>query len=323
MKRTNYLILVLSIIGVWGCGNDHSPEITSITQSPENGSANTVFTLTAYAEDEDNNLLSYIWMCKDGEFTGGKMTKEAKWKAPADITHESYEVSVGVSDGIHLVTESYDVQLGEPHPTGTFTDTRDGNEYGTVTIETQTWMTDNLAYLPSVNEPEDVSEHEPRYYVYDYEGAGVSSAKGTVNYEKHGVLYNWEAAMTACPDGWYLPTDDDWKILEERLGMDPEDLEDTTRESGSVGKKLKASSGWDEDTNGDNSSGFNALPSGDLAPSGTFGDIGKNTFFWTSTPDNSSYYSGPWNRGLSHMPGVVRDNRQNERFGFSVRCFKH
>jgi len=316
------VILGLVLIGIVGCGNEHAPEIISITQSPDYGTANTVFTLTVYAEDADDNLMSYIWNGEDGKFTGGKLSKEAKWEAPSTITHESYEVSIGVSDGIHLVTQTYDVQVGEPHPMGTFVDSRDGNEYGTVTIETQTWMTDNLAYLPAVFEQEDVSLELARYYVYDYIGNGVSSAKGTVNYEKYGVLYNWKAAMTCCPDGWRLPSDDDWKILEERLGMDAEDLDESTRTSGDVGRKLKASTGWANDTNGDNSSGFNATPGGNLGQNGTFYDIGEAITFWTSTEANADGYLYALNRFLGHLSSVGR-YPIGIREGCGVRCVKY
>jgi len=44
---------------------------------------------------------------------------------------------------------------------------------------------------------------KPHYYVYGYEGTDVTAAKATYNYSTHGVLYNWPAAMTACPEGWH------------------------------------------------------------------------------------------------------------------------
>ena len=32
-------------------------------------------------------------------------------------------------------------------------------------------------------------------------------------------LYTYEGALKAVPEGWRLPTDDDWKKLEATLGM--------------------------------------------------------------------------------------------------------
>lgn len=69
------------------------------------------------------------------------------------------------------------------------------------------WMIENLAYLPSVSPSATGSDSTPLYYVYGYEGSGVIAAKATENYKKYGVLYNLEAAKTACPPGWHLPSD--------------------------------------------------------------------------------------------------------------------
>lgn len=39
------------------------------------------------------------------------------------------------------------------------------------------------------------------------------------NCDKYGRLYIWEIAKNVCPDGWHLPSDREWKILEINLGM--------------------------------------------------------------------------------------------------------
>ena len=95
--------------------------------------------------------------------------------------------------------------------TGTFTDPRDGKVYKTVKIGTQVWMAENLAYLPTVSSKIEWSETSPTYNVYGYQGTSISDAKTTDNFATYGGLYNWPAAVTACPDGWYLPSDEDWK----------------------------------------------------------------------------------------------------------------
>ncbi|MDD4178128.1 MAG: FISUMP domain-containing protein, partial [Bacteroidales bacterium] len=79
-------------------------------------------------------------------------------------------------------------------------------------------MKENLAYLPNVSQPDDGSQTSPFYYVYGYEGFSVPEAKTTPNYQTYGVLYNWPAALTACPQGWHLPSDNEWTILTDYLG---------------------------------------------------------------------------------------------------------
>lgn len=93
---------------------------------------------------------------------------------------------------------------------GYFTDPRDGYTYKTIKIGNQIWLAENLKFLPQIGNG---------YFVYNYYGNNVSEAKETQNYKKYGVLYNMNAAAIACPFGWRIPTDEDWKELERHIGM--------------------------------------------------------------------------------------------------------
>ena len=105
-----------------------------------------------------------------------------------------------------------------------------------VAIGTQSWMADNLAYLPEVNDPsaeQDGCTGNPLYFVLNYQGSDLAAAKATKEYKNYGVLYNWWAAMGkqnatggdanavpsgvqgVCPNGWHLPSRAEWKVLEE------------------------------------------------------------------------------------------------------------
>jgi len=96
--------------------------------------------------------------------------------------------------------------------------TYEGVNYNTANFGDDCWFIDNLKYLPSVVGPEinntGTGDETQYYYVYDYEGTDTAEAKGTSNYLEYGVLYNWYAAMTACPSGWHLPTHNEWTDLE-------------------------------------------------------------------------------------------------------------
>ena len=87
----------------------------------------------------------------------------------------------------------------------------DGKVYKVVQIGNQCWMAENLAYLPSVSPPTEGSLIDPYSYVYGYEGTDINEAKTTTNYQTYGVLYNWPATLEACPSGWHLPSDAEWK----------------------------------------------------------------------------------------------------------------
>lgn len=203
---------------------------------------------------------------------------------------------------------------------GTFTDSRNKHDYKWVKIGDQIWMAENLAYLPAVGPPSYGSDTEPRYYVYDYDDTLVNTAQSTANYDTYGVLYNWEAARVACPGGWHLPKDEEWKTLEKNLGMNIDELDKTKEEraSGNVGKQLKAKSGWNADCNGENSSGFNAIPGGFRTQGYLFANLSYGAIFWSASPGS---LSEAWSRGLYCYNGIDR-NYYDHSFGLSVRCIK-
>ena len=71
-------------------------------------------------------------------------------------------------------------------------DERDYQTYKFLEMGTQTWLAENLNY--------------------DVEG-GVCHSNDPANCDKYGRLYNFEAASSACPSGWRLPTRAEWTTL--------------------------------------------------------------------------------------------------------------
>ena len=200
----------------------------------------------------------------------------------------------------------------------------EGRKYYFKTIGTQTWMVENLAYLPSITYSGTDLHNAPRYKVYEYYGTSTEAARHSTNYFKYGVLYNWLAASTACPEGWHLPSDEEWKTLEKYLWMDQSDLDrNGWRDSGWVGYHLKSTSGWnkdgDYDGNGDNSCEFNALPGGYRDLDGLYKDLGFRAVFWSSS---GSHPGNCIARSLQYDKlGINRGANSSEYFA-SIRCIK-
>lgn len=195
----------------------------------------------------------------------------------------------------------------------------DGKSYKIVQMGEQWWMAENLAYLPKVSPPDLGSLSESHYYVYDYSGKDVNEAKATDNYNIYGVLYNWTAAITACPNGWHLPTDSEWMIMEQTVGMSQSEVSGTGWRGTDEGAKLKATYGWDDNGNGTDNIGFSALPGGYRYDFGDFYDIGI-AGYWESA---SEYDSGnSWGRTLFSTQSKFARGQGQKDYGICVRCLK-
>ena len=168
------------------------------------------------------------------------------------------------------------------------TDSRDNQTYKTVTIGAQTWMAENLNY------------ETENSFCY---GSADS------NCTKYGRLYTWAAAMTACPDGWHLPTKDEFKILFTAIGG-----------QSTAGIMLRSTSGWYDDGNGTDTYVFSALPAGYRDFDGEFRGVNYYADFWSSTENDSfrAYFMDLYYHDSSTHLGGDDDKLS----GFSVRCLK-
>ena len=258
------------------------------------------------------------------DFGDGNTSSEQN---PSHIYQEEgqFTVSLTAGNGVLSSTKTklnFIVVSNNSYILGTFTDTRDNYTYQTVEIGSQTWMAENLKYLPSVVGPGAGSYGDPYYYVYGYDGTDISSAKATENYQTYGVLYNWPAAMQACPTGWHLPSDDEWKELEMFLGMSQEQADEWGWRGTDEGGKLKETgiTHWNSPNEGaTNETGFTALPGGCRYDGGGFSDLGNGGSWWSATEGDSVYACT--RRLYCSSSDVYRSNYVKDR-GFSVRCVR-
>jgi len=225
--------------------------------------------------------------------------------------------------------------------TGSVTD-YEGKLYKTVKIGNQWWMAENLntrhfyngTEIPLVESNSDWAElsySQKAFCYYDN-----SSTHGTM----YGALYTWSAAMNGeastninpsnvqgiCPCGWHLPSDVEWMELEMSLGMSYVQAYEMGWRGTDEGDKMKSTSGWFNEGNGTNNSGFSALPGGQRAD-GTFIDLTQLALFWSSTEYFNMTHLA-FNRTLSYAYPQVGWFRSAhyygypKNYGFSVRCIK-
>jgi len=147
-----------------------------------------------------------------------------------ELTVES-DAGVRASAEVTVTTVEAEGPAGpyKPEPTvavetGSMTDPRDGNVYGTVTLGSRTWMAENLRWMPAQHD--DLSLVEPRYYnVFDTD---IATELGAAYLATFGAYYNRPAALQgeeplasgeervvrgACPEGWHVPSCEEWSAL--------------------------------------------------------------------------------------------------------------
>lgn len=200
-------------------------------------------------------------------------------------------------------------------PTGTFKDSRDGQVYNYMAIGNQTWMAENLKFLPTVHNNAEFeskgNNSQPGYGIYGYNGSDVATANLLANYTTYGVLYNWFAVNSGdiCPSGWHIATDAEWAELTDFLGG-----------SSLAGGKLKetGTSHWNgSNTGATNETGFTALPGGlRVFINEVFHYIGDYGVWWCAA-ENSI-----WGWAMNYDDSGVSRGSYDKRFGLSVRCVK-
>lgn len=177
----------------------------------------------------------------------------------------------------------------EAQVTGTFTDKRDGKVYKTVTIGTQTWMAQNLAYKTT------------GCWAYNNNDSNVAT---------YGYLYNWETAKKVSPEGWHLPADDELVTL-------------MTVDIFLAGNQLKEkdTTHWQTSKKDvTNETGFTALPGGARAKDGQFAAIRNIGMWWSATQDTNE---AAWFIMMSNANGSVGRTSADKHSAFSIRCVKN
>lgn len=213
-----------------------------------------------------------------------------------------------------LLIVSCQKEDNEPRPTGSVKDI-DGNEYATIQIGNQTWMTENLRTTRYCNgEPiPNVTGEGP--WANLTTGAWSYYDNDSQNENPYGKLYNGYAVsnpLNICPCGWHVPTDAEWTELTDHLGG-----------ADAAGNKMKSTGNtyWAAtNQNATNESGFSALPAGTRNYNGKFNAIREQVFYWSSTNNNSPQYTF-YRYMIYNFDQVFRGNSTTED-GMSVRCIK-
>ena len=200
----------------------------------------------------------------------------------------------------------------------------DGNIYLTVKIGDQWWMAENLRTTryrngdPITLETDSTAWGENQTEAYCYYDNDSATA------DPYGCYYNgWavEDARGIAPEGWHVPTDEEWKRLEMFLDMSRSEADKEGYRGTDEGGKLKSTgtSHWLWPNKGAaNASGFTALPGGHRDYHGDFNDVRMHANFWTSTKNDHRLLS----RLLHYEYSTIQRRTRNLHNGFSIRCVR-
>lgn len=219
LKVTNTVTSLYNICKkVINAGDEDLPPVARIQVGSANGNILTQFYFDSWASTDDNQMPSELFVRWDFDGDGywdtpfsTEKTIYYQYNQPGD-----YQAKLQVRD--HSLLTGIDVETiyvsANQWPTGFFRDMRDGQFYGTVTLEQQTWMSSNLNFtIPQKQE------------------AGVKQwiCLNDQDYwcQKVGKLYRINAVIEnrsddeyvpICPTGWRLPSREDWEELFLTIG---------------------------------------------------------------------------------------------------------
>jgi len=304
----------------------------NITGQPASGSVTlgtNNYSVSVNANVTDGGTLSYQWYRNNiasnsnGTIIDGETS--ALYNVPTNAAgiFYYYAVVTNTNNSVNgnktamIASNAVTITVIPPHLNpninyGSFTDPRDDQHYYTVVIGTQTWMAENLNYAGATG---DVG------VCY-----GTTAEAKEENCAKYGRLYNWAEAMDIsstynstlwpgddsehqgiCPNGWRLPSHEDWKDLISAVGSP-------------VATKLRTVTGWFDGSGyiaGTNESGFSALPGG--IRSVNFIGVGNYGSWWSATAGEANArrrYLGYYYDDFVSEIALAKTNQS------SVRCLR-
>ncbi len=193
----------------------------------------------------------------------------------------------------------------------------DQNNYPTIKIGDQIWMAENLKseYYANGNSIDGD-------YFYD---------NNSSNKDIYGSLYTWAAVMNGatgnnnnpsgvqgvCPNGWHVPSEEEWDEMREELGG-WQLMHGRVKEVGTMH--------WDSpNSDATNESGLSFLPAGmRWGSDGTYQNLGELAHFWTTTDTDDLDNAGGY-RFFSELPSAQEymQTFDSKNHAKSIRCVKN
>ena len=272
-----------------------------------------LFTLTSNSQNEDIRLIGTVGA------EGNQIKNVGDPSDAQDVVTLSYleAIIAGLQSQIDDLTTSVTDQ--------------DGNTYDYLTYGSQVWTVKNANM---VTYRDGTPIHQSTYGLgTEWESLNYGAWCYIDNDPTKERLYNWYAVAGIhdtdpntpnkefAPEGWHVPTDEEWTILENYLIYNGYNYDGTTEEN-KIAKAMASTTGWNSsgnsgvpgnNQNNNNSSGFNALPVGGLGNLGIEDPVGAIAIFWCAEV---------WHRYIGPNFAFLANGINPSWEGFSVRFVK-
>ncbi len=331
MKRVKYFILIATAmtLAFTSCKKDKDKD--SSTREYLNGSVS--FSLTKYigvdkkvtvtpsgvTKPNGEGVVGYYWRTSwgnandttrvengdgDGSFTFTTPSSSGEYTVTCTAFAEEYYTSSN-TETIFAINPALDSAVtglgfkGKPK----FTDKRDGTDYYISDYAGKSWFMNNLAYA----------------------GSGISYENSSIMDMVFGRFYTWNEAQEACPEGWRLPTEEDFVAMANAIAGQEGKFKATEEFKDVAGGMMvnayflgeRMWEYWPK-VKITNVSGFSALSTG--YQSAKFSGLNKYATFWTADEADED-------RGIARYiyvedPDVHVGRYDKDSFRASVRCVK-
>ena len=195
-------------------------------------------------------------------------------------------------------------------------DNRDNQLYNTVELNGKCWMAENLNFGTMINSSQDPTNNGmAEKYCFSNDPAYCQNQGGLYRWYELMQYTTQEHSQGLCPEGWLVPSDNDWFELENYLDPTINDPSATGSRGIDAGLKMKAGG----------SSGMEILYAGIYAGSNNFygQNIGSEYF---GTYASSSYMGAGtgkmWSRSFLEFDSAISRDSSETFYSVAVRCIK-
>lgn len=202
----------------------------------------------------------------------------------------------------------------KPTTQGTFTDAN-GSVYGWVRIGGLDWMTQSYHGGQTWYTQSGISEND---FEFDLSTDNSEEVEDSL-IKIRGNFYTLQQALDLCPDGWRLPTDDDWKQLEMALGMSSKEADKEGWRNGAgylMQQTAEQGTGLAMLCPGEITSWITTVPS--MYHEGDYG------YYWTSTIDTTKEKEVAYIRVITPVANKVERGTTTTKLNYlSVRYVRN